>query len=197
MAKCQDSSGVIVVYGDSHAATSPRMLELEARSLVDKALGKAAPVEKTEAEQLSCVGFVKNNEAVLGTTTTASLSEILGSAMGDWVAGYLFDESGSPAPVFGSLHITMAGGHCGDANCTKCDQMERIVDGLTLRECLNIYEAMQRDDRFLQFLGPDGLTTNQLIAAKEAWSAELKRKQSESKEKERAAICVDDDRWEP
>lgn len=83
------------------------------------------------------------------------------------------------------------------------DPMDRLVDGLTVRECLAAYERLQREDhtthaRYVPVsLGGVHLTPNQRDAARLAWSAELKRKQQEAEAKERASVCVDDDRWEP
>ncbi len=86
--------------------------------------------------------------------------------------------------------------------CT-CDNGHRLVDGLTVRECLAAYERLQREDhtthaRYVPVsLGGVHLTPNQRDAARLAWSAELKRKQQEAKDRERAEVVVDDDRWEP
>jgi hypothetical protein len=88
------------------------------------------------------------------------------------------------------------------------DPMDRLVDGLTVRECLARYEAWQRN-RDLQRGGstvywvdgerlvrPWDMTHPQMAAAQSAWSSALCNLQSEQRERERVEICVDDDRWE-
>jgi len=68
-----------------------------------------------------------------------------------------------------------------------------MVDGRTVRECLDIF---QRDMREGHATGRR-LTPGQLTAARTAWSAALKAKAVEAAEKEHRRVVVDDDRWEP
>lgn len=94
-------------------------------------------------------------------------------------------------------------------NVSGIDPMDRLVDGLTVRECLERYTAWQRtrDKQSggntvywvdgVRMVRPWDMTHEQVCAARLAWSAELKRKQQEAEAKERASVCVDDDRWEP
>lgn len=103
----------------------------------------------------------------------------------------------------GSRSLSCFCGPNGERVVTYLDPMERLVDGLTVRECLAAYERLQREDhtthaRYVPVsLGGVHLTPNQHAAARLAWSDELKRKQQEAGEKERRSVCVDDDRWEP
>jgi len=76
----------------------------------------------------------------------------------------------------------------------------RCVDGLTPEQCLERFTAMQRAEgsgppMLTALLNP--LTDSQRELARSEWSAALKAKQQEARGKERAAIVVDDDRWEP
>lgn len=100
-----------------------------------------------------------------------------------------FDPGFADAP----LHITMAGCHCGDAACTRCDPMGRMVDGLTVRECFEAFCRIQQDE-------PSArgwiLTPRQLEIARSAWSAQLRARVEGGKEKG-VEVVVDDDRWEP
>ena len=122
---------------------------------------------------------------------------------GDWTAGWPFDDDQGDLSPLGDIHITFAGGHCGDAACTRCDPMERMVGGLTVRECLERYEAYQRADYgggtcanggiSMKFPTRATLTTEQLAAARIAWSAELRRKQAEARERERTAVVLESD----
>lgn len=83
------------------------------------------------------------------------------------------------------------------------DPMDRIVDGLSVRRCLERYTAWQRESKDGDWRegeiwsGPrPSLTAAQKAAARLAWSSELKRKQDEARAKERVDVVVDDDRWE-
>jgi hypothetical protein len=95
------------------------------------------------------------------------------------------------------FHMVMAGGYCGDAACTKCDPMERMVDGLSVRECLARYSIMQRVDgygaadyaRAREFYQ---LTPLQKEAARSAWSSSLRAKQAEVKERDRLSVRCDE-----
>jgi hypothetical protein len=91
---------------------------------------------------------------------------------------------------------------------TCCDQLDRFVDGLTVRECLARYEAWQREDvretnwAKTQLSKPayqraEYLTLAQVSAARAAWSSSLRSKQEQASEKQRVDVCVDDDRWDP
>jgi hypothetical protein len=75
----------------------------------------------------------------------------------------------------------------------KCD---RLVDGLTVDECLRKWVGNQRECE-RRVLGPHQLTPAQVSAARAAWAASLRAKQAEAVEKQRSVICVDDDRWDP
>lgn len=92
-------------------------------------------------------------------------------------------------------------GKCIAEECVE--PMDRKVDGMTVRECLERYQRFQRDDDRdgTVFKHPRGnytyLTSAQKEAARLAWSVELKRKTAESKEREVHRVVVDDDRWEP
>lgn len=103
-----------------------------------------------------------------------------------------------PAPGLSGakLHITLAGGHCGDASCVKCDTLERYVDGLTVRECLSRYEAWQREDSGskMRRMRDGYLTRAQMLAAQDAWSSALRAKQAEAREKERCEV-VCEEQW--
>lgn len=82
---------------------------------------------------------------------------------------------------------------CIEATC--CDPLDRWVDGSRAGECLDFYQRCQQADQgaYASVM----LTPLQLSAARSAWSAALKRKQAEQREKERTEIVCDDDRWEP
>ena len=100
------------------------------------------------------------------------------------------------------IHITLAVGHCGKADCTRCDPMERMVEGLSVHECLAVFTKLQQDggthhQKYVPaYLGGTHLTPLQKDAARMAWSSELKRKQVDAREQEKVVV-VDDDRWEP
>ena len=95
------------------------------------------------------------------------------------------------------FHMTMGDQHCGDAACAGCDPMERYVDGLIVRECLERYEAWQREDvrdtRWAKTrkLRDGYLSLAQVTAAREAWSLALKGKQAAAREKERCQVVCD------
>lgn len=87
---------------------------------------------------------------------------------------------------------------------TCIDPMERMVDGLAVRECLERYSAWQREDvRQTEWakteplkpkhLRAEYLTVAQVEAARTAWSAALKRKQAEQREKERNEVVCERD----
>lgn len=173
----------IVIYGSQLSkwdALEQRMAS--AKEAVDKALASGDIYPRSAA----AMGGVLFGDINLTATTEPTYSTDLTSA--DW-------------------HMAVAGGHCGKADCTKCDPMERYVDGLTVRECLERYTAWQREDvRNTRWMAEtrkpahqraEYLTIDQFIAARSAWSAALKAKMAEANEKELRRIVVDDDRWEP
>lgn len=99
---------------------------------------------------------------------------------------------------------------CIEATC--CDPLDRYVDGMRVRECLERYTQDQRGDKHPgPFTDSQGrrwdivwhcetrapLTPLQRAAAQQAWSAQLRAKQQEARERERNEVAVDDDRWEP
>lgn len=86
---------------------------------------------------------------------------------------------------------------CGNTE-SKCsrDRMDCFVDGLTVRQCLERYEFNQRNDLAVNWWPKCPMTPLQLSAARSAWSAALRAKQQEERERERMAIVCDDDRWE-
>jgi hypothetical protein len=105
---------------------------------------------------------------------------------------------------------------CNWAPCGPCeeariwdDPMDRLVDGLAVSECLKRFSAWMRNRDMqtggstiywcdgVRMVRPWDLTHDQLTAARSAWSASLRAKQAEAVEKQRSAICVDDDRWDP
>ena len=91
------------------------------------------------------------------------------------------------------IHMAMAGGHCGSATCTTCDPMERMVDGLTVRECLDLWVDNQRTyDLYGRGGGYAPLTAAQKSAASLAWSSSLRAKQAEVKERERLSVRCDE-----
>jgi len=76
------------------------------------------------------------------------------------------------------------------------DPMDRIVDGLMVRDCLRRYQANLREldsasHKLTRILY--GLTPPQLEAARLAWSTELKRKVAETRERERNQIVCERD----
>lgn len=75
----------------------------------------------------------------------------------------------------------------------EADPMERAVDGLTVRECLDIFQRMQREDTTTRRASYRPLNDAQIDAARSAWSASLKRMQSERREKERVSVVVERD----
>lgn len=85
-------------------------------------------------------------------------------------------------------------------NVTGDDGTCRCVDGLTPERCLQWFSFVQRCDRdaFQDRCNRHlyRLTPRQLDLARSEWSASLRAKQEQAREKERVAICVDDDRWE-
>lgn len=104
------------------------------------------------------------------------------------------------------LENTCFGCNEAESEC-KRTEMHCYVDGLTVAQCLERYTAWQRADYgygrkdgwnvYKLPLQSAALTEPQLAAAKQAWSTELKRKQSEVKQRERVRVVCDDDRWEP
>lgn len=86
---------------------------------------------------------------------------------------------------------------CISAAC--CDPLDRFVDGLRVRECLERYEAMQRSEgqvfwhMDVPFHPVDCLTQLQLTAARSAWSAQLRAKQQEARERERGQVVCERD----
>lgn len=184
--------------GHVFARTPPCMSEQKAKELVERAFGQAAPVEKQQAYP----------------TSAAQMYEGLG--VGSWTGGWLCNETS------GSLSATLRSCICSDdERCSACistrpplttdadwgerDPMERYVDGLTVRECLERFTAMQRGDGTAPVMTYKGvpigirnpLTPDQKDAARLAWSSELKRKQEQAKESNRVEVVCDDDRWEP
>lgn len=115
-----------------------------------------------------------------------------------------FEEATRLDATLGCPHLRRVGKQV-EPQPEPTDPLDRIVDGLTVRECLERYQAWQRED-VSQVPGRPAsgrwsvaepyLTTAQVEAARLAWSAELKRKQDEAKAKERVEVVVDDDRWE-
>lgn len=91
---------------------------------------------------------------------------------------------------------------CIEATC--CDPLDRWVDGWRVRECLAKYEAWQRAD-YGEGKHQDGrywwrmpletaaLTDLQKAAAQQAWSAQLRARQQEAREKERAQVVCERD----
>lgn len=151
-------------------------------------------------------------------TVTMTLSQALSGEIERVLVGVYYPAQNAvvaDVTLPGTVHITFAGGHCGDAACTRCDPMERYVDGLTVHECLARYEARmaeelrdydsdhwdmkrdtpipipldnptwQREQRY-----PRGFRLNdaQLSAARTAWSSALRAKQAEARAKER--VCA-------
>ena len=85
-----------------------------------------------------------------------------------------------------------------DARAASIDPMERMVDGLTVRECLDAFERNQRERpthhaRFVPVsLRGVYLTMAQLAAARLAWSSALRAKQAEVKERDRLSVRCDE-----
>lgn len=82
------------------------------------------------------------------------------------------------------------------------DPMDRMVDGLSVRECLERYQAWQRED-VSQVPGrpvsgrwsmaePDQARRAASTCAVVRYGAELKRKQNEARAKERGEVTVQD-----
>lgn len=148
----------------------------------------------------------RGTSVALYPTSAASMSQVVGT--GEWTSGYLVEESsGSLAATFGpdlsktNFHMVMAGGTCGDATCTKCDPMDRDkVDGLTVRECMDVW-LHYRDlvERGIVAWSYQCLKPSQIAAAKAAWSskhgqewsAQLRAKAKEAREKERQQVVCD------
>lgn len=69
-------------------------------------------------------------------------------------------------------------------------QVCRCVEGRTPKDCLRLYQLLQRaHDIYIK--EPALLTSNQLAAARTAWSQELKRRVKDSERKARMQVVVD------
>jgi hypothetical protein len=83
-------------------------------------------------------------------------------------------------------------GKCVAGEC--CDPLDRFVDGLRVRECL---EHWIGNIRTLDIYGTRGgfaaLTDHQKDAARLAWSAQLRAKQQQTRERERAQVVCERD----
>lgn len=157
---------------------------------------------------------------VLGYTRSETSDELMPTYGGNWIVGYpCNEESGSLAPVFGGVDVgasddlvvatvySVAGPGSADGLVENMkaaieefveltDPMDRVVDGKTVRMCLALMEShVHWADRGMGGV-IEALTPVRKRAASAAWSAELKRKTAEAKERERCRVVVDDDRWE-
>lgn len=204
----------VVVYGDPFAEQSPRVRELAARSAIERAQdGGGWFAENTAAAKKAIAEDPELAKAVDALSCTDWQDEPTRPGVEkERVIALYFPQPGAPVStsgdVIGPMHIVVAGGHCGDVECNRCDPMERMVDGLTVRECLEKYQAWQRADygagshrdgwyRIRMPMQTAALTDLQKAAAQSAWSAQLRAKQEQVREKERVEIVCDDDRWEP
>lgn len=85
---------------------------------------------------------------------------------------------------------------CISATC--CDPLDRWVDGQRVRELLAWYERWLRAADVHKVASWKSMTTPaQQEVVRTAWSAQLRARQEQARERERNEVCVDDDRWEP
>ncbi len=71
------------------------------------------------------------------------------------------------------------------------DPLDRLVDGRTVRDCLELWTDNNRTTDYGMRAAYAPLTPAQKDAARAAWSAELKRRTQESVERERNQVRVD------
>lgn len=186
--------------------------------LLEETSGNPAPAfEPTEAEQLTCTQparspanildeAIDKTEAHLDPDIELTVERNVACRMWDVsalcihcgrrditssVTEWALEDSTSDA-VAQSLveHARYVMRTCIEGKC--CDPLDRKVDGMTVRQCMEAWEWRQRYDA----CWPTSMTDRQIAAARLAWSSELKRKQAEAREKEGTAIVCDDDRWE-
>jgi hypothetical protein len=173
------ADNVVFVFGDPFVEY-PRTRADRAKEVVEKAFGGEM---RDHAYQRAVEGHRCAHDGCTGSSRPVSIKTPC-------------DAPSCALPP--DLHITFAGCHCGKVDCTRCDPLERYVDGLTVRECLARYEAWQREDvkdkRYanMKRLRDGYLNRAQQEAARTAWSTALKRKQAEQREKERNEVVVQD-----
>jgi hypothetical protein len=159
----------------------------------DPATGKR---ESTEAQQLN------NAEVVYGSHKAPACEQC--GLLPVAYPGARFCGAACTAEYESKLRTTCLG--CGSADCVGASEgvtacPDRIVDGLTVRECLERYERLQRMDRHTGigwcYRTPEELyplTVAQHLAAQSAWSSALRAKQQETRQKERERV-VCDEQW--
>jgi hypothetical protein len=149
------TSRPLSVHGDPSAFTeSPETRKERAIEAVNKALGKPLAEQLAERE-------IEKREYVTGVSPPTYAGAY-------WTAGRLMNEQSGDLTK-SAFHMTVAGGHCGDVECAKCDPMERYVDGLSARECMLRWEANRaviEGNRPLASL--ELLTDAQIVAGKAA-----------------------------
>jgi hypothetical protein len=100
---------------------------------------------------------------------------------GNWSAGYLFDETQGDI-----VRYTFQT----SPEVMPVDPMERMVDGITVQECVDRFSLMQQEGHMgnLRYV----FTPGQLTAARLAWSSALRAKQAEVKERDRLSVRCDE-----
>lgn len=176
MAKAQDSGRVVIVYGEPFAGVeSPTRRDERAQALVAKAMGTDEVGEKRRRVER----FKEAHDTSLFDAARQSIKDMAVEAAVDALRG-LVDKIAE----------------------ALADPMDRVVDGLTVRECLERFEQWQRTRDSQQggntvywrdgqrMVRPWNMSHEQVAAARTAWSLELKRKAEQSKAKERAATMT-------
>lgn len=110
------------------------------------------------------------------------VTELSSRAIEDCMPGLL------PVLIGGGIRYRMQ--KCIAGTC--CDPLDQLVDGLTVRECLERYQDWQQEGARLLKDKPrvfiKRLTPAQLSAARSAWSSALRAKQAEARAEQR--VCT-------
>ena len=205
MAKSQD---IMIVYGESFAADSPKARKKRITAPFNEELGRGRlfvghdpGYEPTEAQQPACTETHEQLIARLSTSATTMMGTPMNVAVecdictrthamhlhcrscngiwSTWVDDC--DTHGDWAEV--NLRNLIDAASMGAIQCL-------CVDGMTPKACLDAYIWRQQHDAWW----PSVMTRRQIETAKDAWSESLRARQAEARQKEREQV-VCDEQW--
>lgn len=200
---------VVVVLGSPFADVTPERRKAYADEIVTKAIGRAEPQPWPEFAYTCDDSDEDIDEKPIGCgygDVSCTACEAPNYSLRDALK-IAYERIGETMPSE-RFHVNI-GGEVRAVEPEPADPMERMVDGLTVAECLERFTAWQREGSGygggtttywidgVRHVRPWSLDTHaQVAAAREAWSAALRAKQEEARERERRQIVCDDDRWE-